>query len=92
MMLLASVSADLRKCWPCPVGALTVELRQRGPPQLPKLFIQELSIPGEFVLDPMAGSGTTLVEAVLSDRCGIGIDLDPLASMIAKAEAVVIRS
>ncbi len=50
------------------------------PPQLPRLFIQELTLPGESVLDPMVGSGTTLVEAVLADRCGIGSDLDPVAS------------
>jgi DNA modification methylase len=52
------------------------------PPQLPRLFIQELTLPGESVLDPMVGSGTTLVEAVLADRCGIGFDLDPLATLV----------
>src|ERR1051325_2594217 len=34
------------------------------PPQLPRTFIQELTRPGEYVLDPMSGSGTTLIEAV----------------------------
>jgi len=38
------------------------------PPQLPRLFIHELTNPGEWVLDPMAGSGTALVEAVLAGR------------------------
>jgi len=57
------------------------------PPQLPHLFINELTRPGEFVLDPMVGSGTTLVEAVLAGRDGIGIDLDPLASLIAKVKS-----
>lgn len=38
------------------------------PPQLPRLFIHELTHPGEWVLDPMAGSGTALVEAVLAGR------------------------
>jgi len=56
------------------------------PPQLPKLFINELTTTGEVVLDPMSGSGTTLVEAVLSNRYGIGTDIDPLAVMIAKVK------
>jgi len=49
------------------------------PPQLPRLFIQGLTRPGEVVLDPMVGSGTTLVEAVLAGRQGVGFDIDPLA-------------
>lgn len=52
------------------------------PPQLPRLFIHELTSPGERVLDPMSGSGTMLVEAVLAGRQAIGIDLDPLAALI----------
>ena len=49
------------------------------PPQLPRLFIEGLTAPGEVVLDPMMGSGTTLLEAYLLDRQAIGYDLDPLA-------------
>lgn len=54
------------------------------PPQLPRVFIEALTWPKETVLDPMAGSGTTLVEAALHDRHGIGFDLDPLAIKIAR--------
>ncbi len=53
------------------------------PPQLPRLFINQLTHPGDWVLDPMCGSGTTLVEAVLADRHAVGIDLDPLAVLVA---------
>src|SRR5262245_57289337 len=49
------------------------------PPQLPRAFIEALTEPGELVLDPMMGSGTTLLEAYLADRRAIGCDLDPLA-------------
>jgi DNA modification methylase len=51
----------------------------RFPPQLPRKFIGSLTNPGDVVLDPMMGSGTTIVEAFLADRCGIGLDIDPLA-------------
>ncbi len=56
------------------------------PPQLPSLFIKQLTQPGDVVLDPMAGSGTTLVEAVLAKRIGVGCDIDPLALMISKVK------
>lgn len=54
------------------------------PPQLPRVFIEELTAPGEVVLDPMMGSGTTLVEALLAGRRAIGCDLDPLAARITR--------
>jgi len=49
------------------------------PPQLPRFFIRGLTCPGDIVLDPMMGSGTTLVEAHLEGRQGIGLDIDPLS-------------
>lgn len=54
------------------------------PPQLPRKFILGLTMPGEIVLDPMLGSGTTLLESHLNNRTGIGFDIDPLAVMISK--------
>jgi DNA modification methylase len=56
------------------------------PPQLPQAAIAALSSPGEVVLDPLAGSGTTLVEALLLGRQAIGVDLDPLACLVATAK------
>ena len=52
------------------------------PPQLPHKFILALTVPGDVVLDPMMGSGTTIVEAILNDRKAIGYDIDPLARLI----------
>jgi len=49
------------------------------PPQLPRLFIETLTEKGETVLDPMCGSGTALVEAILLNRDAVGIDIDALA-------------
>jgi len=56
------------------------------PPQLPRRFIRELTQPGDVVLDPMMGSGTTILEAFLAGRHGVGIDIDPLALMISKVK------
>lgn len=38
------------------------------------------------VLDPFCGSGTVLVEAMLAGREAIGVDLNPLAVMLARAK------
>ena len=56
------------------------------PPQLPQKFIAALTEPGDAVLDPMMGSGTTLVEALLAKRQPIGFDTDPLAVRITKVK------
>lgn len=52
------------------------------PPQLPCKFILGLTQPGDVVMDPMMGSGTTIVEAYLNHRRSIGFDIDPLAKLI----------
>ena len=56
------------------------------PPQLPEYIIRRLSDPGDLVLDPMVGSGTTMVEAVRIGRRAAGCDIDPLARMITSAK------
>lgn len=56
------------------------------PPQLPKTFIEALTVEGDSVLDPMMGSGTTILEAFLSNRRAIGFDIDPLALRISQVK------
>jgi tRNA G10 N-methylase Trm11 len=60
------------------------------PPQLANFAIQHYSQIGEIVLDPMLGSGTTLVEARLEGRGGVGFDIDPLACLISRVKTRVI--
>src|SRR5438477_12573291 len=57
------------------------------PPQLVRYGLRYYSKPGEVVLDPMAGSGTSLVEARLMGRHAIGYDIDPLARLVAQVKS-----
>jgi len=61
------------------------------PPQLPEKFIVSLTEPGDLVLDPMVGSGTTILEASLNNRYGVGFDIDPLAIRISKVKTFPLR-
>ena len=51
-------------------------------PQLPALFIEALTKPGDHVLDPFGGRGTTALEAHLRDRRATSSDLNPLSSIL----------
>lgn len=47
-------------------------------------FIEHITKPDAVVLDPMVGSGTTILAAKKHGRMGIGFDRDPLALLIAR--------
>jgi len=51
-------------------------------PQLARNVILRYSKEGDTVLDPMVGGGTTLIEAKLLNRKGIGFDINPEAVKI----------
>lgn len=53
-------------------------------PELPRFFILQLTHPGDVVLDPFLGRGTTAVEASLLDRIPWGSDLNPLSPMLCR--------
>jgi site-specific DNA-methyltransferase (adenine-specific) len=47
------------------------------PEELPRRLIKLYSYPGDVVLDPFLGSGTTLTAAVKLGRQGIGVEINP---------------
>lgn len=59
----------------------------RCPPPLARWAIETFTDRGDVVLDPMCGSGTTVVEATLTGRQGWGVDIDPLARLLTLAKA-----
>jgi DNA modification methylase len=51
-----------------------------------------LSRPGETLLDPFTGSGTVLLESLLSGRNGLGVECNPLARLIAKVKTTPLNA
>ncbi|HHI78603.1 MAG TPA: site-specific DNA-methyltransferase [Planctomycetes bacterium] len=50
--------------------------------ELPAFFLTHLTRPGDVVLDPFMGRGTTLVEAALRGRVPYGNDVNPLSKIL----------
>ncbi|MHA1392487.1 MAG: DNA methyltransferase [Promethearchaeota archaeon] len=55
-------------------------------PQLARRCIIEYSKQDDIVCDPFMGSGTTLVESLIYRRKAIGVDINPVAVLIAKVK------
>ncbi len=47
------------------------------PIELPSWFIRLFTLPGDVVLDPFVGSGTTAIAAIQLGRAYVGIDVNP---------------
>lgn len=54
------------------------------PRELPRRCIKLFSYVGDVVLDPFCGSGTTLLESMLNNRLGVGIEIDKTYCELAK--------
>ena len=85
-----SQGVPMRSIWEISVLHPASKERTGYPTQKPlallKRIIEASSNPGDIVFDPFCGCATTLVQATLSDRQWIGIDISPKA-----AELVVSR-
>lgn len=51
-------------------------------PNIVQKLINDYTTPGNLIVDPFGGCGTTLVESKLSGRKSIGIDINPIAKLI----------
>ncbi len=58
------------------------DYRGNWAPQIPRALILKYTKPGDVVLDPMAGSGTTCIEAVLLGRNCIAVDINYFAVVL----------
>ena len=56
------------------------------PAPLARWALEEYSAHGDTVIDPMCGSGTSVLESYLLGRHGLGLDIDPLSCLIASAK------
>ncbi len=60
------------------------------PETLVQEFVEFFTKPGQWVLDPMLGTGSTLIACHNAGRNGIGIELDPQYAEVAKQRVTVL--
>ncbi|MEA2875553.1 MAG: hypothetical protein QOF14_749 [Hyphomicrobiales bacterium] len=61
----------------------------RFSPAFARAAIEAFTEPGDLVLDPHVGGGTSLVEAIAAGRHAIGIDISELAEFVATVKTTV---
>lgn len=57
----------------------------------PETFVQKnlvYSKPGDVVFDPFSGRGTTVFQSLLSNRKGIGVDINPIAVCVSRGKSI----
>ncbi|MHB1686379.1 MAG: TRM11 family SAM-dependent methyltransferase [Ignavibacteriaceae bacterium] len=86
--LLSAFEQEITTAWSFPERGnwATHNPQYRGnfAPQIPRNIILKYSNEGDFILDPMVGSGTTLIEAKLLHRNADGIDINSDAVQLCK--------
>jgi len=55
-------------------------------PEFVRAAIREWTLPGDTVLDPFMGGGTTIVEALAEGRIVAGVDINPVACLVARVK------
>lgn len=76
-----------------PVSGLTHDFYRypaRFSPAFVRAAILSFTEPGDWVLDPFVGGGTTLVEAMAVGRHSVGLDISSLATFVCQAKTIVV--
>jgi len=55
-------------------------------PNIVKKIIEDYTLDGDIIADLFAGCGTTLVESKIHGRKSVGVDINPVAQLIARAK------
>jgi DNA modification methylase len=76
-MVRGQTGANLRNYWLIGPEPLRDEHYAAYPSEIPRRCILAASRPGDAILDPFLGSGTTLVAARCLGRRGVGVELNP---------------
>jgi hypothetical protein len=61
----------------------------RFSPTFARTVIETFTKPGQLVLDPHVGGGTSVVEALALGREAVGVDISPLAEFVARVKCIV---
>jgi hypothetical protein len=61
----------------------------RFSPEFVRAAIETFTKPGDLILDPHVGGGTSLVEALASGRVAVGVDINPLAEFVTRVKCIV---
>jgi hypothetical protein len=75
-----------------PISGLTHNFYRypaRFSPTLVRATIKAFTKPGDLVLDPFVGGGTSLVEALAAGRHAIGTDISELAAFVSEVKTMV---
>jgi hypothetical protein len=76
-----------------PVGGLTYNFYRypaRFSPQIARATIEAFSRPGDTILDPFMGGGTSLVEGRALGRHSVGSDISSLAAFVAQVKTTTL--
>jgi hypothetical protein len=76
-----------------PVSGLThnhYKYPARFSPKFVRTAITAFTEPGDLVFDPFVGGGTTLVEALASQRNAVGVDISSLAIFVSEAKTLLL--